>query len=311
MQIIKPCGIAKGGTIALIAPAGPVTFEQLENARSRLENLGFKVIFEDRILDRKGYLAGTDNDRLEELHHAFANHDVDMVLCIRGGYGCSRIVDRINFNLIKENSKIFVGFSDITVLLNAIWQKTGLVTFHGVVGNSGFAEYTTKSFLEIIGCKNSDHKIYNHQEQRIDHIVTGKASGILVGGNLSIIVSMIGTEFEIDFTDKIVFLEEIDEVPYRIDRMLTQLLLSGKLQKASGIILGSFRGCDIDKQVADSKKSLSLNEVLIDRLGNLQIPVLTGFSFGHIENQSIFPVGVNAEMDTSKTYVKLLENPVI
>jgi muramoyltetrapeptide carboxypeptidase len=307
---IKPHTINKGDTIAFIAPAGPVTVEQLVNARQKFETLGFRVIYKERILDRKGYLAGTDKDRLDELHWAFANQEVNMVLCFRGGYGCSRIVDKIDFELIKKNPKLFVGFSDITVLLNAIWKKTGLVTFHGVVANSGFSEYTSGAFMEIVDCKIPNYKIKNHPNSPIDIISPGIASGILVGGNLSLIASLMGTDYELDFTDKLVFIEDIDEAPYKIDRMLTQLLLAGKLQKAAGIILGNFRACDIDNIENGLKKSLSLIDVFFDRLACLNIPVLTGFSFGHIENQAVFPVGIMAEMDTNEQYIKLLENPV-
>ena len=309
-SIIKPKALKKGNTIALIAPAGPVSQEQLTRAVNRFENLGFKVVYQNRILDRKGYLAGNDLDRLDEIHNAFLDPGIDAIICIRGGYGSSRIVAKLDYQLIKQNPKIFAGYSDITVLLNAIWQKAGLVTFHGIVGNSEFSEYTTQAFFNILNNEKREAEIYNYPENVIGSIVNGKASGILAGGNLSIIASLMGTAYEIDFKDKIVFIEDIDEAPYRIDRMLTQLLLSGKLQKASGIVLGDFRACDIDEKDKEQKKSFTLSEVLSDRLGNLGIPVLKGFSFGHIKNQTIFPIGINAEIDTSKPYIKLTENPV-
>jgi muramoyltetrapeptide carboxypeptidase len=309
-DLIKPKSVKPGDTVAFIAPAGPVTEEQLLNARQRIENLGFKVSYSERILNRNGYLAGDDNSRLKEFHEAFEIINIDAILCIRGGYGCSRIVDKIDFNLIKRNPKLFIGFSDITVLLNAILQKTGLVTFHGLVGNSGFSEYTKKQFLDIISCKNKNYKIESFDNERIKYLTNGKATGRLSGGNLSIINSLIGTEFELDFTGKLVFMEDIDEAPYRIDRMLTQLLLSGNLQKAAGIILGDFRGCDVDISIDENKNATTLNQVFDDRLGNLGIPVVTGFSFGHISNQAVFPVGILAEMDATKPYIRLLENAV-
>jgi muramoyltetrapeptide carboxypeptidase len=309
-KIIKPKRINKNSTIALIAPAGPVTKEQLLKSSQRFEELGFKVVYKQRILDRKGYLAGSDSDRSTEIHDAFANSQVDAIVCIRGGYGSSRIVSKIDFELIKRNPKIFIGYSDITVLLNAIWQKTGLITFHGVVGNSVFTEYTTQGLLKILTCHEPGYEIFTFDETSMSNINPGKASGELVGGNLSLIISLIGTPFEIDFTDKIVFIEDIDEKPYKIDRMLTQLLLAGKLQLAQGIILGNFRGCDIDNLNVTTENSLSLSEVLSDRLSGLNIPVITGFSFGHIHDQAIFPVGIKVEMDTTKPFIKLLENPV-
>ncbi len=308
--IIKPQSIKKGNTIALIAPAGPITEEQLQKACIRIESLGFNVLYNDRVLHRKGYLAGDDHSRLAGLHEAFANKKADLVLCIRGGYGCGRFVDKIDYDLIKHNPKIFIGFSDITVLLNAIWSETGLVTFHGVIGNSAFPEFTRRSFLEILSSQTSGYKIYTHDPSSLGIISEGKASGQLICGNLSIINSLIGTKYEMDLANKIVFIEDIDEAPYRIDRMLTQLLLTGKLQKAAGIILGDFKGCDNENNPDDQKKSLSLSQVFSDRLGELKIPVLTGFSFGHIEHQAIFPIGIKAEIDTAKPYINLLENVV-
>jgi muramoyltetrapeptide carboxypeptidase len=308
--LIKPKSIKPGSTVAFIAPAGPINEEKLKSAQIKLETMGFHVKFTDRILNQKGYLAGDDNSRLEDFHAAFTNKEIDFILCIRGGYGSSRIVDKIDFTLIKNNPKIFIGFSDITVLLNSIWQKTGLVTFHGVVGNSNFSDYTRQQFLSILSSKTPGYEIDAQNPDNLGYIHQGIASGKLVGGNLSLIISLLATEYEIDFTNKLVFIEDIDEAPYKIDRMLTQLILAGKLQKAAGIILGEFKGCDIDNLNTVQKNSLSLSDVLCDRLGGLNIPVLTGFSFGHVDHQAVFPIGIMAELDTNKPYIKLLENVV-
>jgi len=247
---------------------------------------------------------------LNELHWAFENKEIDAIICIRGGYGTSRIVDNINYDLIKRNPKIFVGYSDITVLLNAIHQQTGLITFHGIVGISAFSAYTKTLFNSILASKNDEFSIYPENTNSIEFISTGKASGRLAGGNLSMICSLLGTKYQIDFTNKLAFIEDIGEAPYRIDRMLTQLLLSGTLQKASGIILGNFKGCDIDDKEITKENSLSLNEIFIDRFAHFNIPIMSGFSFGHIENQAIFPVGVMAEIDSKTHHIKLLECPV-
>ncbi len=310
LDILKPKSIKPGTNVALIAPAGPINEESLIAACKKIESLGFHPKYTKRILEHKGYLAGNDAIRLADLHEAFENSNNDFILCIRGGYGSSRIVDKIDYSLIKRNPKVFIGFSDITVLLNTIWQRTGLVTFHGVVGKSEFTEYTSKLFLEMISFSSSTYKIHSENSQHVNIITEGKAQGRLVGGNLSIINSLLGTPFEIDFTGKIVFIEDIDEPPYKIDRMLTQLLLAGSLQKAAAIILGDFSGCDADNSEKNRGDSLSLSDVFSDRLLNLKIPVIKGFSFGHTNNQAIFPIGITAEIDTSKTYLKLLENVV-
>jgi len=310
-KTIKPRRLDNNSTIALIAPAGPVDLLQIENAQNSLHQMGFRSCYNECILSRKGYLAGDDDARLNDLHHVFENIEIDAILCIRGGYGSSRIVDRINYDLIKRNPKIFIGYSDITVLLNAIHQQTGLITFHGVVGVSAFTEYTKTLFSGILTLQENEFLIYPENEKTVETITHGKATGKLVGGNLSLITTLLGTKFQIDFNNKLVFLEDIGEAPYRIDRMLTQLLLSGCLQNAAGIILGDFKDCDINNNDITNKNSLSLDEVFKDRLGHLKIPIIKGFSFGHVKNQAIFPIGIEAEIDTSKSGIKLLESPVL
>ncbi len=306
---IKPKALKKNDLIALIAPAGPVTESKLAKAQENLSDLGFRTCFTPKILNRKGYLAGNDSDRIDDLHIAFENPDINAILCIRGGYGSARIVNNLDFGLIKENPKIFIGYSDVTALLNSIWKKTGLITFHGVVGTSEFSEYTRQQFLSFFRARNVENLVITPKGNKVEFLNTGKAKGKLVGGNLAIVNSFIGTEFDIDFTGKIVFLEDVGEAPYKIDRMLTQLLLSGKLEKASGIILGKFSGCDIDNTEITKENSLSLSEVFNDRLGHLNIPIINDFSFGHVKDQAIFPVGIEAEIDSSQNNgIKLLES---
>jgi muramoyltetrapeptide carboxypeptidase len=309
MDKIKPKAIKPGSRIGLIAPAGPVTSEILQQTVSKIESLGFNVSFNPCILDKKGYLAGEDQVRLDDFHQAFSNPDIDAVLCIRGGNGSNRIVNKIDFNLIKKNPKIFVGYSDITVFLTAIWQNAGMVGFHGVVGTSDFTDYTRKNFLEILSCKDSSYEIHPFDTKSIEIITKGKATGELIGGNLCLITTLLSTPYEPDFTDKLVFLEDIDEPPHKIDRMLTQLLLAGKLQNAAGLLLGDFTGGN-DAAYNEQHNTLTIGEVLNERLNRLKIPVIKGFSFGHIPNQAIFPVGVKAEIDTAIPFVKLLEAPV-
>jgi muramoyltetrapeptide carboxypeptidase len=309
-KIIKPNRLKKNSLIALIAPAGPVKQDQIDKAQNVLSGMGFRSCYNESILSQKGYLAGDDETRLKDLHQAFEQENIDAIICIRGGYGCSRIVDRIDYDLIKQNPKIFIGYSDITVLLNAIHQQTGLITFHGIVGTSAFTEYTKAVFSDILTSFENEFIIYPEDKNSFETILPGKAKGKLVGGNLSLVTTMIGTKYQPNFDKNIVFLEDIGEAPYRIDRMLTQLLLNGCLQKASGIILGEFTDCDINNKDITDKNSLSLKEVFNDRLGNLQIPIISGFSFGHVKNQAIFPVGIEAELDTSIAGMRLLECPV-
>ena len=318
MQLLKPKRLAKGDTIGLITPAGVITGQKLEYTKNFLYQFGYKTFHTENVLLRKGYLAGDDSQKLDDLHLMFRNDEVDAILCIRGGYGTMRLLPFIDYDLIRQNPKILIGYSDITALIQAFNKQTGLVGFHGVVGTSAFTDYTMQNFRDIL-TEVSETKIIHSFPPRPDSVDAyipyvlkqGKAQGRLIGGNLALLASLMGTPYEPDFEDKIVFIEDIDEAPYRIDRMLTQLLLSGKLQKAAGIVLGVFNACDLEREGLDKENSLSLKEVIADRLGNLEMPIMYGFSFGHIQNQAIFPVGINAEIDTDSFTLKLLENPVI
>lgn len=317
-KIIKPPKLKKGDTIGLITPAGPITTEQLERTKTLLNQLGFKTYHTKNVLLKKGYLAGTDAERLDDLHQMFNNENVNAIMCIRGGYGTPRILENIDYDLICKNPKIFIGYSDITALLQAIYKFSGLVTFHGVVGISDFTEYTQNNFLKVLTNSNNSLLIQsilpddNKKDEYKPYIIEkGIAQGELAGGNLALIVALMGTPFEIKLEGKLLFIEEIGEAPYKVDRMLTQLILSGKLQKAKGIVLGVFNDCDFNNDDITAENSLYLKEVLIDRLSGLGIPVIYGFSFGHIANQAIFPIGIKAELNTETRTIKLLEKAVL
>jgi len=305
--IIKPRRLSDSSLIALIAPAGPVKQEQIDRAQKTLSDMGYRTCYTQNILSQKGYLAGDDEIRLNDFHQAFDNKEVDAIICIRGGYGTTRIIDKINYDLIKQNPKIFIGYSDITALLKAIYQQTGLITLHGIVGISAFTDYTKSIFNKVLSKQENENIIYPQDKYSIQTIIPGKANGKLAGGNLSLVNALIGTKYQLDFTNKVVFLEDIGEEPYPVDRMLTQLLLSGCMHKASGIILGNFTNCDIDNKEITAENSLSLSDVFMDRLGHLNIPIIAGFSFGHIQNQAIFPIGIDAELETGLNGIRLLE----
>ncbi|MCF6240986.1 MAG: LD-carboxypeptidase [Bacteroidales bacterium] len=316
--IIIPKRLKKGDTIGLITPAGVITPEKLANTKKLLSDLGYKTFHTENVLRKRGYLAGSDKEKLDDLHLMFKNDEVNAIMCIRGGYGTMRLLPFIDYDLIRRHAKILIGYSDITALIQAIYKKTGLVGFHGVVGTSAFTEYTLQNFLDILTITSKTKTIHSFPPKP-DSVVaylpyvlnSGKAQGKLIGGNLALLASLMGTPYEPDFENKIVFIEDIDEAPYRIDRMLTQLLLSGKLQKAAGIVLGVFNACDLDRENLNPENSLSLKEVITDRLSDLDMPVMYGFSFGHIQNQAIFPVGVLAEMDTERFIIRLLEPAVL
>lgn len=292
-----------GDLVGLIAPAGLLDEERIEKAKARLKDYGFRTKEGTFIRAKNGYLAGTDAQRLHDLHSMYKDPKVKAIWCIRGGYGCTRLLENMDFQLIRKNPKVLIGFSDITALLNAIYQETGLIGFHGPVASSNDNAYSRQILRDLVMFpkENANASRFideNGDYQEFKTIRGGKGSGIAVGGNLSLMAAMTGTPHEIDYTDKIVFIEDVGEEPYRIDRMLTQLLAGGKLGRANGIVLGQFRGCNPD----NPERSLSLSQVLEDRLSSLGIPLASGFNFGHVDHNFTFPVGgrVSVDFDTGK-----------
>jgi muramoyltetrapeptide carboxypeptidase len=319
MPIIKPQKLSKGDTVGLITPASAVTREAFEKAIENLEGFGFKVKYSENMRVKKGFLAGTDKQRLQDLHSMFEEPEVKGVVCARGGYGSGRLLPFIDYELIKANPKVFVGYSDITALLFAIHAKTGLVCFHGPVGASTFSGFTSEQFEDVIIKGKNKTTIERpkkwddlddpaYQLSKINH---GEAKGALIGGNLSLIVSLMGTPYDIDFTDKIVFIEDVGESPYKVDRMLTQILNSRKFETAKGIVLGVFNDCETKPDDPDFSQSLSLKEVLEDRFSNLNIPVIYGLPIGHIGDNATLAFGVQAELNVEKAQLKILESGVL
>lgn len=313
-QRIFPEKLVRGMRIGLVTPGSPISEEQLKEAVAQLECMGFNTYYEPSVLAQYGYFAGTDRERAEELMSLFKNKEVDAIMCVRGGYGSDRILNLLDFTEIGNNPKIFIGFSDITALLSAIYEKTGLVCFHGPMGVSDFNDFTLHSFENILMKPHNRYKYpYKRKKNTIGDpefdfytISEGQAAGELIGGNLSVLVSMIGTKFEPDFENKLVFIEEIDEKTYRVDRMLTQLVEGTNIKKANGIVLGIFYKCNIN-----DKPTLTLRQAVTDILKPLEIPVAYGFPFGHVKLNMTIPVGVNAKFNADKKTLKLTEKAVV
>ncbi len=323
----KPPRLKAGDTIGLVTPATYLTEEQLRDAIENFAKLGFKVRYSPNMLVRKGYLAGTDQQRADDINQFFADDTIDGIICGRGGYGSGRILPYLDYDLIKSHPKVFMGYSDITAVLYALYGKANLVGFHGPMGTSDYNDFTTRYFQEVLmnprGSLTYENPVADLVEPLsadgqepatpavvVDPLITlapGTAEGVLVGGNLSLVTSLCGTAYDVDLRDKLVFIEEVGEAPYRIDRMLTQLLLDpDKLPAAAGVVLGVFSDCEAD----DESTSLSLAQVLYDRLAGLGIPVLYGLSFGHIKQNATLPVGVRARLDANKKTLTLLETAV-
>ncbi len=291
--------LTRGDKVGLIAPAGSITTEQLHSAIENMKNLGLLPVYSNGITSEYGYLAGTDNRRLTEFHNMFAASDIKAVICVRGGYGTMRLLPDINFDIVRQNPKIFVGYSDITALLNNIYQKTGLVTYHAPMAASVFSPtveyFYKKTFFNI-----QTPRDFKMTDDDAFTIASGKATGKLCGGNLALVASLCGTPYEVEVENKIVFLEEIGEDPYRIDRLITQLLLTGKLQKASGIILGNFNKCEPDDEETTARSRFSSNEILREKLAGLGIPVFKGIKAGHVVDNIVLPIGAEVEIDADK-----------
>ncbi len=297
-----------GDTIGLVSPAGSESTNNIRNSICFLENLGFKVKAGEHIYDKYGYLAGSDVNRAHDFMNMFLDKDVNMVLCVRGGYGTMRILPLIDFSIITKNPKIFGGFSDITTLLNTIAIKCNLITFHSPMCNSDFSdEPTLKNFLYTIMNAYKPYTIENPKGFNIKCFSKIPfVEGQLLGGNLSLICSTLGTPYEIDTKDKILFIEDVGEEPYKIDRMLTQLILCNKLQQCKGLVLGQFTNCTLDNY----KRSLTLEEVINDRILSLNKPTLINFQCGHSYPKLTIPIGAQVKLDCINGVVQVLE-PVI
>jgi len=271
----------------VVSPAGPVSEEDLKAGIHLLESEGFKVRLGRHVYERRDYLAGEDEARLSDFHDMVRDRSVNAIFCARGGYGTMRLLDRIHYDLIRENPKIILGYSDITALLAAVFAKTGLVTFHGPVLRDlwrGYKSNWTRMLSLLRSFRLPEVKLRRGKVYR-----PGRAEGPLLGGNLSLICHLLGTPFLPSLKGCVLFVEERGEPPYRIDRMLTHLHLSGRLKAISGFIAGEFDGCG-DRAAID--------RVLADSLRELAIPAAGGLPVGHGRSNMTLPLGLRAVLDT-------------
>lgn len=310
--LLKPPSLKVGDTIGLVNPASFITSEALEEIKETLTDIGLNYKLGTHILDRYGYLAGKDIDRATDINTMFADPSVKAILTLRGGWGCNRILPLINYQLIRKNPKIIIGYSDITSLLLAIYALSGIVTFHGPVATSTWNEFT-KDYVqrilfngEAVTMQNSLNtgENINAKPIQIETITPGKARGKLIGGNLSVLSAMVGSAYLPNWQRSILFLEEIGEEVYRVDRMLTQLKLAGILDRISGFIFGQCTRCAPEKP----EQSLTLMQVLQDHIQPLKIPAWYGAAIGHIPNKFTLPIGIEVEIDANNGSIQMLES---
>ena len=376
---LYPRALAPGDTIVFIAPAKYLDEGRMSLARRRLEEMGFKVRTPETLFRKQGFLAGSDSERAGELMAAFADPEIDAIFPGTGGYGTTRIVDQLDYDIIRRNPKILVGFSDITALHIAINQRTGLITFHspnpewGLGGDTDLSPFAAKWFWRALLAKSDgdplpdpqradpsptpaqragssstpaqragasstpagrDASLARKGQLRVGYTIEthpgdtgksneasifdgvprpvtfrqGKARGRLIGGNLSVLHALMGTPYEIETDGKILFLEDVGEAPYRVDRMLSTLRLAGKFNRVAGVILGAFTAREEEAAWDDDA---TIDDVLRDYFAHLGVPVLAHFPVGHVRDNATLPIGALVELDASRQSLRVLENPVI
>lgn len=304
--MIRPEPLKKGDKIGLIAASGPTKQERIESSIKAMEDLGFEVVLGKSCRCCHGFLAGSDELRANDINSMFKDKSIKGIFPIRGGYGASRILDILDYNMIKKNPKVFAGYSDVTALHNVLNEKCKLITFHTPMPSTelykGVDEYTMNYLKKNIFSDKLLGILKNPEDQEIKTLVSGKAIGKLVGGNLSLVVSSMGTPYEIDTKGKILFLEDVDEYPYRIDRMLLQLKQCGKFKDAAGIILGAWTDCE----AKEGENSLSLMEIFEELIKTENKPTIYNVACGHCMPTMSIPLGSKVKINGDRSEIVIL-----
>ncbi len=304
---IIPERLHPGDTIALIAPASaPPDPKMVDESMAALKEMGFKVKLGRNVRKRWGFLAGKDQERAADLMQAFTDRKVHGIICLRGGYGTPRLLPLLDYQAIHNNPKVFIGFSDITALHCAFLKKSNLLSFHGPMAASHFIkkdypQFWRDSILKIVTEPSAAGSICRgYTGKTVSVIRGGKASGELIGGNLSLLGALMGTPYQPSFRKKLLFLEDLDENPYRMDRMLTHLLNAGVLQQVAGVAVGICENCVDPKAKTAKEYRQTLEDVFKERLLPLKVPVVIGLPFGHVPHNATLPVGGRATLDANK-----------
>lgn len=317
--ILKPARLKVGDTVGLVNPATFSEPKEIDDLRKTISQFGLNVKLGKHLFDRYGYLAGRDAERASDVNSMFADVSVNAILAVQGGWGCNRILPLLDYNLIRENPKILMGYSDITSLLLAVYSQSGIVTFHGPLGASIWNDFSVgwvRKILfegEAVTLRNPIEGEMGLDRKKmqppllVETITAGKARGRLVGGNLSVLAAMVGSSYLPSWDGVILFVEDIGEEVYRVDRLLTQLKLAGILDKIAGFIFGQCTDCDPENPL----ESLSLSQVFLDVIKPLGVPAWYGAAIGHIADKWTVPVGVEVEIDASVGTVRFLEPAVV
>ena len=311
-SLIKPPRLRPGDTVGLVNPAGATwSTIDIDIVRESFEAMGLKVKVGRHVLGRHGYFAGRDEDRAADVNAMFADPSIRGVVCVRGGWGCARILPLLDYDAIRRNPKVLLGYSDITALHHAIHSRTGLVTFHGPVGISEWNAFNVGWLKRVVfegeAVTFENDKTFDpaetlaQREHRIATITPGIARGPLIGGNLTVLTTIIGSGYLPDFRDHVLFLEDVGEAPYRIDRMFQQLKLAGVLNQVKAVLWGTCSDCD----PGEGFGSFTLEDVLTQHLKPLGIPAWHGAMIGHVTKQFTLPLGVDVEVDATKGTIRM------
>jgi muramoyltetrapeptide carboxypeptidase len=313
---IRPPRVVPGCRVTLLAPAGPLLErDDLTRGAELCKALGFVPVLGANADRRYGYLAGTDEERLADLNAALQDPAIDAIWCLRGGFGMTRILDRVDFSGTMERPRVVIGYSDITALLLALFRVTGIVSFHGPMARAPLTGFSREHFERVLGRNGAAGRLGRlpppsgvlvPRAPRIRPIRKGIAEGPLIGGNLSLLAALIGTRFFPELDGAILFLEDVGEDLYRIDRMLAQLRMVGALDRLAGVVLGQFT--EMKRGTGDG--ALGFDEVLSTYFEPLGIPVAHGFPIGHVDDQWTLPIGVRARLDAGAGELELMESAV-
>lgn len=318
--MIKPKPLKIGDRVAVVAPSSAADLKSVNDGEIKIRALGLIPVMYPTCYSNYGHLSASDEERAKDINDSFKDESIKGIICLRGGYGTMRILNMLDYEMIKSNPKVFVGFSDITALHTAFNQICHMVTFHGPMATTNFAKvknekvefehYSCESFVKNIFTAEPIGVYKNPNDEKLKSLCHGKAKGILAGGNLTLLTSTLGSKYEIDAKGKILFIEEVGEPIYKIDRMLTTLALAGKFDDCSGIILGTFVNCEREKKAYEGGMDLTLEEVVENTLVKFNKPIIYNFKAGHNIPQPTMALGTNVIIDAGSKQVVFTESGV-
>lgn len=316
--MIKPNLLKPGDKVAVVAPSSGTDLETVKKGELRVKAMGLEPIMFPTCYTNYGHLSAPDEQRAKDINDAFRDTSIKGIICLRGGYGTPRILNMLDYEMIKENPKVFMGFSDITTLHMAFNQICRMTTFHGPMATSNFAKieddvvefesYTYDSIRKNLFTNEPVGEHINPNNEPLESYCGGISEGELIGGNLTLLVSTLGSKYELDTKDKILFIEEVNEPIYKIDRMLTSLALAGKFEECNGVMFGTFTGCERETKAYEGGLDLTFDEVIMNTIVPFNKPIIYNFKAGHSFPQPTLPFGTMARIDGDNKKVVFMES---